>query len=197
MRSLGIGGRGPVGPALVRRIETALADLDTARAELAATTTMPSTVAERRAAHLRVRRAFDLADSLLRQASEQAACAGSYRAGAYMEWSRWRHRLSQLDVARQAHLFAELDDPCVAELGWVRAVDTGMGGPAIGEMQHGDSKPPGTPARYGLDMDEVHAAMDTWLLPEPASGPEVVGDRREPVVEEPTASATPELSLAS
>jgi hypothetical protein len=30
-----------------------------------------------------------------------------------------------------------------------------MSGPAIGELQHGDSVPPGTPARYGVDMDTL------------------------------------------
>ena len=53
----------------------------------------------------------------------------------------------------QVHLFAEQDDTGVWPLGSIRAIDTGMG-----ELQHGQPRPPGTPARYGLDMDTVLTA---------------------------------------
>jgi hypothetical protein len=84
--------------------------------------------------------------------------------------------LSRLATARQAHLLAEQQDPGVLPLGSVRAVDTGMSGPAIGELQHGHSKAPGTPPSYGLDMATLLAER---------------GGRRCPKVSAPDATVVP------
>jgi hypothetical protein len=37
----------------------------------------------------------------------------------------------------------------------VRAIDTGMSGPAIGDLQHGECSPSGTPAAYGVDVEAI------------------------------------------
>ncbi len=149
----------PVVPApLVAEIEQSLVALDRARARLETTNRPGAPLADRRAGRAEVGSAFALADRLLRRAAELS------RPGPYSEWRIWRHRLSQLDLAEQRHLFAESDDVACLGMGSVRAVDTGMSGPSIGELQHGHSRAPGTPARYGLDMAAV--------LESPAPGPE-------------------------
>jgi hypothetical protein len=71
------------------------------------------------------------------------------------DWAYWRKRLSDLDTRRQLHLVAELDEPGILRTNSVQALDTGMSGPDIGDIQHGHSKPPGSPATYGLDYESI------------------------------------------
>ena len=71
------------------------------------------------------------------------------------DWAHWRKRLSDLDTRRQIHLIVELDAEGILRTNSVRAIDTGMSGPDIGEMQHGDSMPPGSPATYGVDVEAI------------------------------------------
>jgi hypothetical protein len=106
----------------------------------------------RHQAHADLRDAYQTADDRLREITTALRRRGQR---SFVEWSRWRARLSTLDSERQVHLFDETDDHTLRPLGSIQAVDTGMSGPAIGELQHGDSVPPGTPARYGLDMDAL------------------------------------------
>lgn len=142
--------RRPVVPQqLFDQISEALAALDVARADLAGVLADRAPLRERRHAHARVTHAFDDADALLRQATTLA------KERSYRDWSVWRHRLSSLDHARQAHLFAESDDSGLRPIGNIRAIDTGMSGPDIGELQHGQSRPPGTPPRYGVDFEAL------------------------------------------
>lgn len=146
-------GRRPAVPTeLSRQIDEALIALDEAQAELARSTTGQQPLDRRRAAHTRVRRALDGADVLLRQATAQA------KTHSYREWAHWRHRLSRLSTVRQLHLLAEHDDLGLLPLGSTRAIDTGMSGPAIGDLLHGRSKAPGAPATYGLDLEALLAA---------------------------------------
>ena len=137
---------------LVQQIEEALAAGDQSRAELARVIADGAPLRERREAHATVRHAFDHADELLRQAATIS------KQGPYHEWSLWRHRLSSLDVARQVHLFAEQDHPGVLPIGSIRAIDTGMSGPDLGDLQHGMSHSPGTPPHYGLDLEALLVA---------------------------------------
>ena len=142
---------------LTGEIDEALVAVDAATAELNKATYDTASRETRRDAHAELGRAFERADALLRRATQ---IAGEH---SHRERSKWRARLSQLDTARQVHLFAEQDDPGVALLGNVRAVDTGMTAPRLGELQHGESKPPGTPATYGLDVDGDHdGRRRTW-----------------------------------
>jgi hypothetical protein len=142
-------------------IRDALAAVDDARAQLARTLAARAPLRERRDAHLKVTHAFDEADALLRQATALA------KQRSYRDWSLWRHRLSSLDVARQIHLFAELDDSGLLPIGSVRAIDTGMSGPGIGDVQHGQTRPPGTVPGYGLDLEALLGATAT-TRPAPA-----------------------------
>lgn len=147
--------RQPVVPeALLGQIDTALAAVDDARAELARVITSRAPLQARREAHANLRHAFDDADALLRQATTLA------RQRSYGDWSQWRHRLSRLDAARQVHLLAEQDDPGVLPLGCTRALDTGMSGPDIGDMQHGQSRAPGALPTYGLDIEGLLAVRE-------------------------------------
>ncbi len=169
--------------ALVRDIDLALAALDTARTDLERVRAGAAALPERRAAHARVSAAFEAADRLLRDA------AGIARPGPYPAWRTWRHRLSRLDAAKQAHLFAQSDDVACLRPGSVRAVDTGMSGPSIGELQHGASRPPGTAPGYGLDLERALAAGAA-----PAELLEAPAEAREPAREpawEPTLGRTP------
>ncbi|NYD41104.1 hypothetical protein [Nocardioides panaciterrulae] len=158
---------------LVDQIDEALTALDDARAELARVVAARSPLRDHREAHARVRRAFDEADALLRQATATA------RQHSYREWALWRHRLSSLDVARQIHLFAEQDEPGLLQIGSVRAIDTGMSGPDIGDLQHGRSRAPGALPTYGLDLEE--------LLTAPAGVGSTTGDPPEQPRTEPPA----------
>jgi len=160
--------REPVVPEpLVTAIAAALDRVDTARSRLDELRRTAPALDDLRRAHADLRRAFTDADRLLREATALA------RADSYREWSRWRHRLSVLDTARQQHLFEESDDSGVLLTGSVRAVDTGMSGPAIGEFQHGECSPPGKPATYGLDLEATLHALDRT----PASGTRDFPDR--------------------
>lgn len=150
--------KSPAVPAgLVARIEDALAVVDAAHAELDAALAGGVSRSDRRAAHARLRHAYDAADALLREATRLA------KEHSRREWCAWRARLSRLGTARQVHLFAERDDAGLLGNGSVRAVDTGMSGPDIGELQHGASKPPGTRATYGLDLEGVLGDLDAEL----------------------------------
>lgn len=153
--------------ALIEDLEQALDSLDAARAALREATGSGAALAVRRHAHSEVSAAFDQADRLLRQATSAA------RSGPYSTWRLWRGRLSTLDVAKQRHLFAELDVMGGLGQGSIRTIDTGMAGPAIGDLLHGEASVPGTPARYGLDMDAVLAgeAPATAPLPIPTPAP--------------------------
>ncbi|MBI2244211.1 MAG: hypothetical protein HYU55_09825 [Nocardioides sp.] len=152
--------RPPVVPfELQRQITDALAGVARAEAQLSRVPA-GAPLAARRAAHTALTRAFDAADAVLRQATAIAKQHSRH------EWAIWRHRLSRLDVARQVHLFAECDDPSVLRLGTVRAIDTGMSGPDYGDLLHGESCEPGTPARYGLDLEAVLAGDDGADAPE-------------------------------
>lgn len=124
-----------------------LAEVAAARAALLARTGDDVTLDERRAAHRRLRLAYLDADAVLRTATRAAKGRSRY------EWMQLRTRLSALDTARQQHLMAERDETGVPVIGSVRAIDTGMSGPAIGFHLHGRSKAPGTPARYGVDVE--------------------------------------------
>lgn len=139
---------------LVGRIDEALTVVDAAGAALAAATAARAPLAERREAHRRLTHAFDHADALLREATALA------RQRSYREWSLWRERLSSLDTARQIHLLAEQDEPGLRPSGSVRAIDTGMSGPDIGELQHGESRPPGSVTTYGVDVEALLTAPE-------------------------------------
>ena len=140
-----------VSPMVLKRIDRSLAELDGGRARLAEVVAEDAPYLERRAAYAAVSAAFAEADRLLREVTLAS------RSGPYHEWRQWRHRLSQLDLAMQIHLFAE-NDAQVLGLGSVRAVDTGMLGPANGDLLHGEAREPGAPARYGLDLDAALAS---------------------------------------
>jgi hypothetical protein len=139
---------------LIDQIDGALAAVDDARAELTRVVASGATLLARREAHASLRQAFDDADALLRKATALA------RQRSYGDWSRWRHRLSSLDTARQIHLFAEQDDLGLLLLGSTRALDTGMSGPDIGDMQHGQSRAPGALPTYGLDIEALLTATE-------------------------------------
>lgn len=161
----------PVPEGLVADIETALDRVREAEAALQDVIDHRGSRLERRRRHGELRAAYLAADGLLREATRLAK-PHSYRA-----WSHWRHKLSQLDLARQIHLFHEQDDSGVLGLGDVRAVDTGMSGPAIGDLLHGRSRPPGTAPRYGLDMEAVLAATDAVRPARQRSGTGPSADR--------------------
>jgi hypothetical protein len=160
---------------LVSQIDHALATVDTARTGLDRAITSGVRLLARRAAHRDLRRAYDAADTLLRQAT------GIAKQHSYREWSQWRSRLSRLDNARQIHLLAEQDDSGVLPTGSVRAIDTGMSGPDIGDLQHGMSQAPGAPRVYGLDIETalLIAEVRATGRPEPEA----------PVAAQPTTSA--------
>lgn len=149
---MGRRGRTAVPELLAAQVEQALAALEDAQEALSRVVDDRPPLQDRRDAHVRVRRAFDVADELLRQATTLA------RQESHREWSQWRHRLSSLDTARQLHLLAEQDELGLLPLGSVRAVDTGMSGPDLGDLLHGASRDPGTPPRYGLDLEALLTA---------------------------------------
>lgn len=149
-------------PMLLKRIERSLSELDAARARLAEVVADEAPYLERRTAYATVSAAFADADQLLREVTR------SLRPGPYRVWRQWRHRLSQLDVAKQIHMLAE-NDAQVLGLGSVRALDTGMLGPANGDLLHGESREPDATARYGLDL-EAALAWRATLTVTPAEG---------------------------
>jgi hypothetical protein len=137
----------PVAPELVQRIDAALDSVVSARSALEETLAAHAPLDLRRAANAELRHRFDAADACLREATTTAKARSRH------EWAYWRKRLSDLDTRRQVHLIAELDAGNLLRTDSIRAIATGMSGPAIGEMQHGDSKPPGSPATYGLQVE--------------------------------------------
>ena len=152
---------------LVDEMERSLVALDAARSALQVATGTGAPLAVRRAAHAAVTAAFDAADRPLRRATTLA------RSGPYLAWRDWRRRLSTLDAAKQRHLFAEMDVVGGLGQGSIQSVDTGMSGPSIGDLQHGETQAPDSPATYGLDMAAVltpaalPAAAETVLAPGP------------------------------
>jgi hypothetical protein len=156
MRAHRLQQRDPAGEVLVRRIDLALAELEQAQADLTTTLVSGAPLVARREAFAHVTRAFAAADAPLREVTRHAKTA-PYGKGSYRVWSHWRHLLSTLDVAEQRHLFAQSDDVAALEMGSVQALDTGMAGPSIGELQHGEASEPGATPGYGLDMDVAMA----------------------------------------
>lgn len=144
---------------LVTQVETARAGLEAARAELAAVLDAGAPVPDRRAAYRRVTRAYEALEAPLRQAA-RATKGAPYGNGWYRGWRRWRHELSTVSAARVRHLFAISNDEAVLAPGSVRALDTGMSGPSVGDMLHGASVAPGTPAGYGVDIAHVGSGAD-------------------------------------
>jgi hypothetical protein len=138
-----------VAPELVQRIDVALNNVDSAQCALGATLGSHAPLNLRREANTELRRSFDAADACLREATIVAKARSRH------DWAHWRKRLSDLDTRRQIHLIAELDEENILGTNSIRAIDTGMSGPEIGDMQHGDSKPPGSPATYGLDVEAI------------------------------------------
>lgn len=74
-------------------------------------------------------------------------------------------------------------------LGTVQALDTGLSGPFIGELRHGASVEPGTPASYGLDLEAVLARGHQRA--EPGRGPTVPPAQYAPRITVPVAPAGP------
>lgn len=144
-----------VAPELVQRIDVALRNVDSARLALDATTAAHAPLNLRRAASAELRHSFDAADACLREATTVA------KERSRRDWAHWRKRLSDLDTRRQIHLVAELDADGILRTNSVQAIDTGMSGPDIGDMQHGDSMPTGSPAGYGLDYESILTAE--WM----------------------------------
>ncbi len=142
--------KGPQVPAeLEQRIEHALAEVDAAQLALEATEAASAPLDVRREAHTALRHRFDEADACLREATTIA------KARSRRDWAHWRKRLSTLGTRRQMHLFAEMDEQGILRSNSIQAIDTGMSGPDLGEMQHGDSMPLDSPPTYGLDDEAV------------------------------------------
>lgn len=143
--------RSPVPTALEGQITEALEAVDRARAQFDAVRALQEPLAERQRARAELKMAFDSADQLLRRAVSlvRSEASGPWQ-GSFVTWSKWRNILSRLDAQRQAYMFAVTDDLGVLPVGSVRAVDYGMAGPAIGDIQHRHTRPPGTPARIGV-----------------------------------------------
>lgn len=183
----------PVPVRLVADIESALLRVRESESALQDTVADRGSRLERRRRHRELRAAYLAADGLLREATRLA------KPHSYLAWSHWRHQLSQLDLARQTHLFREQDDSGVLGLGDVRAVDTGMAGPAIGDLLHGRSRPPGTAPRYGLDLEAVLAATDGVRPARQRSGTAIRPDRpaAEPVTASTVLEAVPQHDEAA
>lgn len=155
---------------LIERATVALADLQSAKsafaASAAANPNAPSV--ERRRQHAALRNAFLAADRELRLLVAALADAP------YPLRSRWRGKLSDLDIQRQQHLFAEIDDLGVLPLGARRAIDTGMSGPDLHDHIHGRVLIAGSPERYGLDLpaatDHVDLVRHSELIPTTSAG---------------------------
>ncbi len=161
-----LGRRKPAIPKdLTTEVEAALDRVAQRRSELDLILSQRASIPERRRAHVELGLAFQAADRVLRRAesiAKQPTSVGLQRS--YLQWSQWRRRLSRVDLERQAHMFAEADDTGALFPNSVRTIDNGMSGPDIGDLQHGESRPPGTPARYGLDMRSVLAAVPQTAL---------------------------------
>lgn len=144
----------PVPSELASRIDDALRAVESAHEHARMAAGRGVALAWRREADAELDRAYLEADRLLREATRMA------REHSYHAWMDWRTKLSWLDQRHQEQLFAVADRPARLQLGSVRAVDSGMTKPLIGEMAHGASKPAGAPARYGLDVEAVLRATD-------------------------------------
>lgn len=151
-----------VSESLVSEIDDTLARLDACRSEYDALVLRQAPLSARRTAYDELARAFTEADVPLRRATRLA------RARSYAEWTQWRSRLSRLDRARQAQLFVGSDALTILPQGEVRTIDTGMAGPALGDIIHGETRP-GAPATYGLDMD-VTLGVTSEPVPAHANG---------------------------
>lgn len=108
--------------ALDQKLDPLLAEV--AAAHEALTALGDATLDERRVAHRRLRRAYDAADAVLREATAEAKDRSRH------EWMALRRRLSALDTARQHHLMAERDDLTALPLGTVRVPPRFGDGPA-------------------------------------------------------------------
>jgi hypothetical protein len=146
--------RGPqVTDELAQRVREALHDVDAAEALLAEADQGHAQLDVRRNAHAKLRAAFDAADAALREATEVA------KRHSYRGWTEWRKQLSDLDVRKQINLLTEQDLPGILPDNSIRVVDTGMSGPDIGDLQYGESTPPGSPPTYGVDFESIlHAS---------------------------------------
>lgn len=125
--------------ALDQRLAPLLAEVDAAREALSAHTGDDVSVDERRAAHRRLRLAYDAADAVLREATAQAKGRSRH------EWMAVRGRLSALDTARQHHLMAERDELPTFPPRSGPAMSTGLSGPTTGLHLRGRSHLPGSP----------------------------------------------------
>lgn len=142
--------RGPqVTDELAQRVGDALDAVDAAERVVAETHREGARLEVRRAAHAKLRAAFDAADAALREATAVA------KQHSYRGWTEWRKRLSDLDVRKQVNLLTEQDLPGILPDNSIRVVDTGMSGPAIGDLQYGESMPPGSTATYGVDFESI------------------------------------------
>lgn len=150
---------------LAAQVAAALAVVEEARHACAASIAGGAPLAQRRRDHEALSAALLEADALLRRAT------GLAKGHSYAEWSHWRHRLSTVDTLRQQQLFCAADDPGVPRIGSVRAVDTGMSGPAIGDLLHGEAKEPGAAAGYGVDYEAALAAARRPLVVGPGVPP--------------------------
>lgn len=184
---------------LAAQVEAALAVVDTAHAACAASVAAKAALDERRRDHETLAAALLAADALLRRATALA------KGRSYLEWSHWRHRLSGLDTIRQRHLLWVSDDPSVLPIGSVRAVDTGMSGPAIGDLMHGEAKEPGAAATYGVDYEAALAALEQPLVVGPGVPPlapyagrhAARSPEQPPRMTSPAAQGEPDLVLSS
>ena len=167
-------------------VAAALEHVHAAKAILARVRRTGAPAGARHQAHADLRAAYQSADDRLREITTELKRRGQR---SFVEWSRWRARLSALDQERQVHLFDEVDDHTLRPLGSVRAVDTGMSGPDIGELQHGESVPPGTPARYGLDLDALMSGSRPPAQRDAMTGPVAEVIALPPVTPEPRSAA--------
>lgn len=142
--------RGPqVTDELAQLVEESLYAVDAAERVVAEAHRERARLDVRRAAHAKLRAAFDAADAALREATAVA------KQHSHRSWTEWRKRLSDLDVRKQINLLTEQDLPGILPDNSIRVVDTGMSGPDIGDLQHGESVPPGSPAAYGVDFESI------------------------------------------
>ncbi|HET7386893.1 MAG TPA: hypothetical protein VFJ19_09560 [Nocardioidaceae bacterium] len=170
---------------LADRIDAALEEARKARSSLGQVLAAPAPLDARRTAHADLRAAIGQADGLLRDATANA------RQRSYFQWCYWRGRLSVLTTLRQRDLFEESDDKGARRICSIRAIDTGMGGPAIGEMQHGESRPQGAPAAYEQDFEELlHASSDFNPVPVQVTNPTRPDDNVSGLPEPSAASST-------
>lgn len=144
----------PVPTQLVDQVRATLTALESAQDDLALTLAAHPDRSTRRRAYAQVSDAFAAADDALRQATTLA------KAGSYLTWQAWRAELAELTRRKVTHYHAERD-AMVRGNGSVQALDTGMTGPANGDLLHGESSMPGAAPAYGLDLDAVLNTVST------------------------------------